>query len=180
MVILDPIGTKFQIANHRNHIRKFSNFSPEFSSQWSSQNFEYIFGSIGTLTTNIVVVDRTSHKVAARIPILVDISQVCQVSFGSFCNEQIYFVVWPTASDAFCLCSCLFKPWIYNRQNTWIRLIASIPCSYCKWALDHRYVKVLVEMLKPSVVQKCRSNLRYLSEPTMISCARVEDLTCDD
>ncbi len=69
-------------ANRRNYIRKFSNFSPEFSSQWSSQKYEYIFGSIGNRTTNFVV-DRTSHKVGVRIPILVDISQVAKSPFDS-------------------------------------------------------------------------------------------------
>ncbi len=59
------------------------------------KNYEYIFG------TNFVV-GRTSHKVAVRIPILVDISQVFQVSlcfffllffFFAICIGQIYFVV---------------------------------------------------------------------------------------
>ncbi len=91
MVVLGPIGTNVYSANRRNHIRMFFSFSPEFSSQWSSQNYEYIFGSIGNLITHFAVVDRTSHKVAVRIPILVDIPQVAKSPFGSFaiCIEQI-------------------------------------------------------------------------------------------
>ncbi len=92
---------------------------------------------------------------------------------------QIYFVVWAT----YCIRRFLsmfmsLKPWIYNPQGTWIRLMASRPCcSYCT-SLDHRHVKVLVEMLTSRDIRKCRSNLRYISDPTKINCARVYRSPC--
>ncbi len=180
MVTLDPMGTKFQRANRRNRIQKFSNFYPDFFPN-GPQNCEYVLGSIGNFTTNFVVVDRNSHKVALRIPILVGISQVAKSPFGAFaiCIRQIYFVVWPTASDAFCLCSYILRPWTYNSQNTWIRLMASRPC--CPYYMS--VVSSTCQSLRWNAkAESCPEvNIIFVvsvSDPTNISCAGVSRSPC--